>query len=50
METICMNCQIPFPEKNKKNIANLLFAELAQWVVKVNKFILILLFHTFLPQ
>ena len=34
METICMKCQILVSGKNKKNI-NLLFAELAQRVVKV---------------
>ena len=30
METICMKCQILFSRKNKKNIVNLLSAELAQ--------------------
>ena len=33
--TICLKCQILFSWKNKKNIINLLFAELAQRVVKV---------------
>ena len=36
METICMKCQILFSGKNKKNIINLLSAENAQRVVKVN--------------
>ena len=35
LETICMECQILFSGKNKKNI-NLLSAELALRVVKVN--------------
>ena len=35
METICMKCQIPFSGKNKKNIINLLSAELAQRVLKI---------------
>ena len=34
-ETICMKSQILFSGKNKKNITNLLSAELAQRVVKV---------------
>ena len=36
METICINCQILFSGKNKKNIIYLLSAELAQRGVKVN--------------
>ena len=36
LETICMKCQILFSRKNKKTIINLLSAELAQRVVKVN--------------
>ena len=32
-----MKCQILFPGKNKKNITNLLSAELAQEVVKVKQ-------------
>ena len=36
LETICMKCQILFHGKNKKYIINLLSAELAQRVVKVN--------------
>ena len=35
LATICMKCQFLFSVKNKKNIANLLSAELAQRVVKV---------------
>ena len=35
METICKKCQILFSGKNKKNIVNLLSAELALRVVKV---------------
>ena len=35
METICMKCQVLFPAKNKKNITDLLSAELAQRVVEV---------------
>ena len=34
-ETICMNCQILLSGKNKKNVTNILSAELAQRVVKV---------------
>ena len=33
-----MKCQILFSEKNTKNIVNLLSAELAQRVVKVNAY------------
>ena len=36
METICMNGQILFSGKNKKNIINLLSAELAQRLTMVN--------------
>ena len=36
LETICMECQILFPWKNKKNVNNLSSAELAKCVVKVN--------------
>ena len=36
LETICMNCQILFPQKNKKNI-NFLSAEFAQREVMVKK-------------
>ena len=36
MEIICIKCQILFSGKNKKNIINLLSAELAQRVIKVN--------------
>ena len=36
-ETICMKCQNLFSGKNKKNIINLLAAELAQIVVKINR-------------
>ena len=35
METICMNCQILFSRKNKKNVTSLSSAELASRVVKV---------------
>ena len=38
LETICMECQILFSGKNKKNIINVSFAELAQKVVKVNPY------------
>ena len=34
LETICMECQILFPEKNKKNIINFLSANFAQRAVK----------------
>ena len=34
-----MKCQILFYRKNKKNITNLSFAELAQRMVKVNLFL-----------
>ena len=37
MKIICMQCQILFSGKNKKNIINLSSAELAQRVVKVKK-------------
>ena len=37
LETICMNRQILFSGKNKKNISNLLSAELAERVVKVKE-------------
>ena len=37
VETVCKKCQSQLPGKNKKNI-NLSSAELAQWVVKVNKY------------
>ena len=37
-ETICMKCKILFSGKNKKNIINLLSAENAQRVVKVNTY------------
>ena len=37
MKTICLKCQNPFSEKKLENIINLLSAELAQRVVKVNK-------------
>ena len=36
VETICMKCQILFSGKSKKNVTNLLSAELAKRVVKVN--------------
>ena len=36
METICMKCQNWFSRKSRKNIINLLSAELAQRMVKVN--------------
>ena len=36
VETICLKRQILFSGKNKKNLVNLLSAELAQRVVKVN--------------
>ena len=35
LETICMNCQILFPRKNKKNLIDLSSAELAKRNVKV---------------
>ena len=35
VSTICMNCKILFSGKNKKNITNLLSAELDQRVVKI---------------
>ena len=35
LETICMECQILFAGKNKKNIINFLFANFAQRAVKV---------------
>ena len=35
LETICIKCQILFSGKNKKNVINLLSAELAQRMVKV---------------
>ena len=38
VETICMKCQILFSGKSKVNITNLLSAELAKRVVKVNSF------------
>ena len=34
METICMKFQIPFSGKNKKNVINLLSAELAKTVIR----------------
>ena len=37
METICMNCQILFSRKNKKNTINLSSAELAKRIRKVYK-------------
>ena len=36
LKTICMKCQILFSGKNKKNITNLLNAELAKSVVNFN--------------
>ena len=36
MESICMKSHNLFPGKNKKNIMNVSFAELAKRVVKVN--------------
>ena len=39
--TICMKCQILFP---RKNIINVSPAELVQYVVKVNKILIIRLF------
>ena len=38
LETVCMKCQILFSGKNKKNIINLVPAELAQTLVKANYF------------
>ena len=38
LSPICMKCQILFPAKNKKNITNLLSAELAKRVVEVKAF------------
>ena len=35
LETICMKCHILFSGKSKKNVINLLSAELAKRVVKV---------------
>ena len=35
METICMKYQVLFSGKNKKNIINLSYAELAQKLVKI---------------
>ena len=40
MKTISMKCQILFSGENKKNIINLLSAELAKRVVKINLSIL----------
>ena len=37
LETICVNCQMLFSRKNKKNVTNLLSAELAKKLVKVNQ-------------
>ena len=40
METICKKCQILFSGKNKKNVTNMLSAELAKRVVKLKKSLL----------
>ena len=48
MDTICTKCQIPFSGKNKKNIVNLLSAELAQRVIKVKDFETVLMGTTIL--
>ena len=36
VETICMECQILFSGKNKKNMTNVLSAEVAKSAVNVN--------------
>ena len=41
METICMKYQILLSGKNKKNITNLLSAELAQRLVKVRLLVIL---------
>ena len=39
MVTICKKCQNLFSGKNKENIINVSFAELAQRIIKVNAFL-----------